>query len=280
MLGIARSAGGVGVLLIACSMAMAQPPGGFPTGPVGLPQPGQIMPAFLQEQLKLTAEQKKQLEELQKEVDAKLEKILTTEQKKSLSEMRVPFGGFGGPGPGGFGGPGGPGGPGGGFGPPGGFGGPGGGFGGPGGFGMPRNDDVKKKLGATDEEWKVIGPKLQKILTSRQILTADARAVSLPVDAAARTEVRLGDPAAGGGPRPGGGFGSPAGSDIISQAQAEFRAVLDDPKHTKAELQEKVEAVRKARQQVRKDLTAAQKDLLQMLTADQEAILVGLGYIE
>jgi Spy/CpxP family protein refolding chaperone len=63
-------------------------PGGRPGGFGGIPQPGQIMPAFLQETLKLTAEQKKQVEELQKEVDTKLEKILTDEQKKQLKEMR------------------------------------------------------------------------------------------------------------------------------------------------------------------------------------------------
>jgi hypothetical protein len=84
--------------------------GGF--GPGGPPQPGQILPPFLQERLNLTADQKKQVEELQKEVDARLGKILTDEQKKQLKEMPQ---GFGPGGPGGRGrggrGPGGPGGP-------------------------------------------------------------------------------------------------------------------------------------------------------------------------
>jgi Spy/CpxP family protein refolding chaperone len=59
------------------------PPGGFG----GPPRPGQILPPFLMERLKLTAKQKKQLEELQKEVDKKLAKILTDEQKKQLKQM-------------------------------------------------------------------------------------------------------------------------------------------------------------------------------------------------
>ncbi|HMF17370.1 MAG TPA: CotH kinase family protein, partial [Gemmataceae bacterium] len=80
-------------------------PGGFPGAPGGPPQPGQIIPGFLQEPLKLTPKQKTLIEELQKEVDAKLEKILTAEQKKMLKGMGM--------------GPGGPGSP---FGPPGGFG--------------------------------------------------------------------------------------------------------------------------------------------------------------
>jgi EF hand len=85
------------------------PPPGGPEGRRGPPpRPGQILPTFVQEALKLTASQKKQLDELQKEVDAKLGKILTEEQKTQLKEMR-PGRGPGGPGgPGGQDGPGGP----------------------------------------------------------------------------------------------------------------------------------------------------------------------------
>src|SRR5262245_43476403 len=56
------------------------PGGRGPGGPAGFggpPQPGQILPTFLQEELKLTADQKKQLEKLQKEVDSGLARILT-----------------------------------------------------------------------------------------------------------------------------------------------------------------------------------------------------------
>jgi hypothetical protein len=85
-------------------------PGGRGFG--GPPQPGQIMPVFLQNMLELTEDQKKQLEDLQKEVDAKLAKILNADQKKQLEEMRQRGpGGFGPPGGGGPGGPGGRGGP-------------------------------------------------------------------------------------------------------------------------------------------------------------------------
>jgi len=85
-------------------------------GPAGFsapPQSGQILAPYLQDRLKLTSEQKKLLEDLQKEVDSELGKILTDEQMKQSKEPSQGFG-PGGPGP---------------FGPPGGFGGdpPGGG---------------------------------------------------------------------------------------------------------------------------------------------------------
>jgi len=225
-------------------------PGGFPGGPVAFPQPGQILSGMHQDQLKLTGKQKKELEALQKEVDAKLAKLLTTDQNKQLQDMRKGPGG-----PGGFGAPGG------GFGAPGGgFGGgppkfgPGGGFGGGvGGFAGNPLDTAKKQLEATEEEWKVISVKLQKVITTRQALTGEAR---------------------------GGGFGPGGGMSRISQAQAELKTVLADPKHTKAEIDDHVTAVRKARQQSRADLEAAQKELVQMLTARQEAVLISLGYLD
>ena len=118
------------ILLTACLAVTAQPPekkgppdekggqgkGGFGKGGqgkggfgggmgMGGGQPGQILPAFLQEVLKLSDDQKKQVADIQKDVDAKLDKILTDDQKKQLKDMRSR-------GPGGFGGgPGGPGGP-------------------------------------------------------------------------------------------------------------------------------------------------------------------------
>jgi hypothetical protein len=54
----------------------------------GPPQPGQVLPEFLQDELEMTDAQKKDLAALQKEVDAKLDKILTKKQKEQLKELR------------------------------------------------------------------------------------------------------------------------------------------------------------------------------------------------
>ncbi len=89
------------------------PGGPAPGGFGGPPQPGQILPSFLQDRLNLSADQKKQIDDLQKDVDGKLGKILTAEQMKQLSQLRDGFGRGGrasgasdrpgGPGPGGRG---------------------------------------------------------------------------------------------------------------------------------------------------------------------------------
>jgi hypothetical protein len=85
-------------------------PGGGPP-PGGGPRPGEILPARLQDQLKLTDAQKHELDNLQKQTVLTLEKILTDDQRQQLTAPRG--GGPGGPPPGGPGGPGrrGPGGP-------------------------------------------------------------------------------------------------------------------------------------------------------------------------
>jgi hypothetical protein len=106
----------------------AQEPANGPGGPGGgmmgpPPRPGEVLPPMLRRELRLTSKQTKQIAELQKYVDDRLARILTTEQKKRLQTMRQRPPGP----PGGFRrGPGGPGG-----------GGPGGDQGGPGGFGPP-----------------------------------------------------------------------------------------------------------------------------------------------
>ena len=75
-------------------------------------------------------------------------------------------------------------------------------------------------------------------------------------------------------------FGGPMASNIITQAQSELKSILDDPKHTRDEVEEKIAALRKARAKARADFEAAQRDLLLLLTPSQEAILLGLGYLE
>jgi hypothetical protein len=98
---------------VASTRGMFGGPG--PSGPnsFSFTPPGQIMPAFVQDQLKFSTAQKKLLEQLQKEVDEKVDKILTEAQRKQLRELaRRPADGPG-------------------FGPPGGFGPPPGGFGPP-----------------------------------------------------------------------------------------------------------------------------------------------------
>jgi hypothetical protein len=63
-------------------------PGGGRRGEDGPPPPGQILPAVLRDILEMTAAQKKQLDELQKQTDAAFAKILNEAQRKQFKEIR------------------------------------------------------------------------------------------------------------------------------------------------------------------------------------------------
>ncbi len=121
-------------------------PGGAGFNFFGAPQIGKLLPSFALDTLKLSDEQKQQVEAIEKDAQAKLDQVFNEEQRKQFAELQrnpiggggFPFGGPGGGGPNFAGGPGfgPPGGPGDGqpnFGPPGGDGGPN--FGPPGGDG-------------------------------------------------------------------------------------------------------------------------------------------------
>ena len=98
--------------------AGGQPPGGGAPGAGVQGGPGgggrgqgpgggfHILPPRAMEQLNLTDDQKKQLTDLETEVKAKIEKILTPDQLEKMKTMRPPMR-QGGPGAGGQGGPGG-----------------------------------------------------------------------------------------------------------------------------------------------------------------------------
>ncbi len=253
------------------------------------------------------------------------------------------------------------------------------GMGGPPGFGgrgsVDYLDNVKKQLKATDEEWKVVRPLLQKVVAARQVAEANRTMQGFgggfgagpgfgggafagpnagmggprggrggpggpttgpaggfgPGDSGGRGERRgsggregpTGGPAGGfggpggfgpggptsgpaggfggrggmGGPTsmPAGGLGGPGGpggfgggpgqgmmalNDPISQAMSDLRTALEDAKSTPDEIKDKVAAVRAARQKAKADLVAAQKELIDVLTSEQENILISLGYLD
>src|SRR5262249_6288806 len=68
-----------------------------PMGFGGLPQPGQLIATSVQDKMKLTDDQKKQLADLQKEADEKIDGLLKEDQKKQFKQMKDLAKGFAGP---------------------------------------------------------------------------------------------------------------------------------------------------------------------------------------
>lgn len=64
-------------------------------------QPGTVIPPHILQDLELTGEQTAAIQEIEKDVKGRLEKILTPEQLQKIRDARPPMGGPGGGGPGG-----------------------------------------------------------------------------------------------------------------------------------------------------------------------------------
>jgi Spy/CpxP family protein refolding chaperone len=85
----------VGLAFALGAFALAQPPkgkgakGDKEKGPKGF-QLGKVLPPFIVDELELTEEQEAKIAAIEKEVKAKLEKILTAKQKRIIQNARPP----------------------------------------------------------------------------------------------------------------------------------------------------------------------------------------------
>jgi hypothetical protein len=122
-------------------------------------------------------------------------------------------------------------------------------------------DSIKQDLGASDDEWKALEPRVQKVLDAERLTRSRG----------GRTRGGQTDPNAQ--PRP-------EDNSAVSKAAAELKAAIDDKSTPPAVLAQKLSALRAARDQAKADTAAAQKELKELLTQRQEAIMVNRGLLE
>jgi hypothetical protein len=128
-------------------------------------------------------------------------------------------------------------------------------------------DRVKQALGATDDEFQALAPKIDKVMT----LQRDTRGGS-----SRRGRTRGGDPNAA--PTPSATPTTPL--TPARQASTDLAATLANKDAKPDEIKARLDAYRAARAQAKAELAAAQQDLLGLLTQRQEAMLVTLGILE
>jgi hypothetical protein len=123
-------------------------------------------------------------------------------------------------------------------------------------------DRIKEQMAAKDDEWKVIEPKLTKVME------------------ASRATGRMGGFGRGGG---GGGNNGQRGGGTdtaIGKARQTLQDALDNKDASADDIAKKLTEYRDARDKAKADLVAAQKDLKEILTQRQEAVLVMMGQLE
>lgn len=121
-------------------------------------------------------------------------------------------------------------------------------------------NNLRDQVGGTDEEWKAIQPKIEKIMTIQR-------------------DMRMGFGGFGGRSR--GGEGGEQPQSKLAEAQRDLRAAVEKKDTPAAELTKKLAALREARAKAGDDLKATQKELkAQIKEPRQEAVLVLNGILE
>ncbi len=123
----------------------------------------------------------------------------------------------------------------------------------------------KTDLKAQDDEWKVIEPKLTKVLEAQR---------------EARAGGGRGGFGGGGGRQGGGGGGGNQPTTELGTAAQELRTALENESSSADDIDKKLTAFRNAREKANTNLAATRKDLKEVLTARQEATLVVNGILE
>ena len=147
---------------------------------------------------------------------------------------------------------------------------PGGNPGGPGGlpdFQQIRkqmSDRLKQQLGSSDDEWKVVEPKIEKVF----ILQADTsgRAIGMSLLFGFNISAMMAGPDA-------------APSDV-QKAASDLYETLSNTSASPSEIKVKFAAFTAAKTKAKANLAKAQEDLRSVLTSRQEAQLVLLGMLE
>jgi hypothetical protein len=139
-------------------------------------------------------------------------------------------------------------------------------------------DRIKTELGATDEEFAALQPKIEKVMT----LSRDANAGMGGMYRRGGGGGGPGGRNGGGGGFGGGGPGGPGG-DQTSDVQTKLRdlqTALQNKDDSADDIKAKLQAFRDAKTAAKASLVTAQEDLKSVLTQRQEAVLVTMGMLD
>ena len=157
---------------------------------------------------------------------------------------------------------------------------------------------MKQALGADEQQWKVIEPKLKKVRACRDQAFVG---IALPFQSSFTSSVGSA-PGQGGGQGFGGGFAggfqfqSSGTGGVVSSSSSldsldrpategeiicdELQRMLQDPQVAPEQIRQRLDALRKAREKAAKQWSLAQQELRKVLNLNQEAKLVMMGLLE
>jgi hypothetical protein len=143
---------------------------------------------------------------------------------------------------------------------------------------------MKDQLGASDDEWKVLGPRLTKVMNLRR-QTSGAGGMGRMFMGRRGGQGDQGDrPGRPQGGQEGARRGArgPFGQEptAVDKAAEALQTTLQNADATADEIKAKLTALRGAREKAKQELATAQQQLRQVLTLRQEAQLVMMGMLD
>jgi hypothetical protein len=118
--------------------------------------------------------------------------------------------------------------------------------------------DLQQQLGASDEEWKVLAPKVERLLKALEN-AGQGDTIAAPGLALAA---------------------QPPAASAVGKALNDLRAAIASASTASSEFELKLKVLHDARDSATAEIVAARKDLLSFLTPHQEGVLVALGLLE
>jgi len=137
---------------------------------------------------------------------------------------------------------------------------------------------MQEMLGATDTEWKVLGPRVMKVQELSRQAGGGGRGMMFG-------RGMRGGPGGQGGPggtRPGGRGPGGMNRELteVEKAQQALQTTLDNTAATPDAIKKELTILRAAREKAKQEFAKAQQDLRQVLTLRQEATLVLMGMLD
>ena len=143
---------------------------------------------------------------------------------------------------------------------------------------------MKEQLGATDEEWQVLGPRVTKVMNlSRQVSSGGGMGRGFMGRRGGRAGGLQGGPQGGPPDGPQGGRRGPFGGGeptAVDTAADALQTTLGNTEATAEDIKAKLTAYRGAKEKAKQELAKAQQELRQVLTLRQEAQLVLMGMLD
>jgi hypothetical protein len=133
-------------------------------------------------------------------------------------------------------------------------------------FRQQMTERMKEMLGSSDDEWKVIEPRLEKVMQ----LQRDSRGGGMSF-MFSRSRDRSGSSS---------DRSSSQSQSAVARAAADLRSAIQDKSVSADEIAKRLANYRQAKEQAKQDLVKAQADLKELLSQRQEAQLVMMGMLE